>query len=78
MNKLKLVNNACAVYDFQKKEIILFYEAEIEVLTAEFRKALVLIIPKYMIPSKFEMFKELPRNTNGKIDRNFLKNYVNK
>jgi acyl-coenzyme A synthetase/AMP-(fatty) acid ligase len=78
VNKLKLVNNACAVYDFQKKEIILFYEAEIEVLTAEFRKALVLIIPKYMIPSKFEMFKELPRNTNGKIDRNFLKNYVNK
>ena len=44
MNILKLVNNACAVYDFQKKEIILFYEAEMEVIAAEFRKALGTII----------------------------------
>jgi amino acid adenylation domain-containing protein len=78
VNKLKLVNNACAVYDTHKKEIVLFYEAKKEMLNSEFRKALSLLIPKYMIPSKFEMFKELPRNTNGKIDRNFLKNYLNK
>ena len=31
-----------------------------------------------MMPSKFEWFNELPQNTNGKIDRNFLKNYINK
>ena len=78
VNKLKLVKNACAVYDSQKKEIVLFYESEVTVLNTEFRKALVKIVPKYMIPSKFERFNELPRNTNGKIDRNFLKNYVNK
>ena len=78
MYKLKIVKNACAVYDSQKKEIVLFYESEVEVLITEFRNALAIIVPKYMMPSKFEWFNELPQNTNGKIDRNFLKNYINK
>ena len=78
VNKLKIVKNACAVYDSQKKEIVLFYESEVEVLNTDFRNALAIIVPKYMMPSKFERFNELPRNTNGKIDRNFLKNYINK
>jgi D-alanine--poly(phosphoribitol) ligase subunit 1 len=30
-------------------------------------------VPKYMIPSKLEILKYLPKNANGKIDRNFLK-----
>ena len=61
-----------------KKEIVLFYESEIDILNTDFRKALAVVVPKYMMPNKFERFIELPRNTNGKIDRNFLKNYVNK
>ena len=78
VNKLKLVKNACAVYDLEKKEIVLFYESDIDILNTDFRKALAVVVPKYMMPNKFERFIELPRNTNGKIDRNFLKNYVNK
>jgi amino acid adenylation domain-containing protein len=78
VNKLKLVKNACAVYEMQKKEIVLFYESSNEILNSEFRQKLLTVIPKYMMPNKFERFNELPRNTNGKIDRNYLKNYVNK
>jgi amino acid adenylation domain-containing protein len=78
VNKIKLVKNACAAYDSKKKEIVLFYESEIDILNTDFRNALAMIVPKYMMPSKFKRFNELPRNTNGKIDRNFFKNYVNK
>ena len=30
-------------------------------------------IPNYMIPDRFEEFKSLPKNANGKIDRLTLK-----
>lgn len=29
-------------------------------------------IPKYMIPEKIEIYEQLPKNANGKIDRNLL------
>ena len=73
VNKLKLVKNCCAVYNSNKKEIILYYESSQEISISEFRNKLLSVIPKYMIPNRFEPFIELPRNTNGKIDRNLLK-----
>ena len=74
VNTLKLVKNACIVYQFEKKEIILFYESEHEIETSNFRKSLLTILPKYMLPTRFVKLTELPRNTNGKIDRLALKN----
>jgi amino acid adenylation domain-containing protein len=77
INTLKLVENGCVVYNFINKEIILFYEAEKEIPVAEMRKALSDIFPKYMIPNKFFIMQELPRNTNGKIDKMHLINLLN-
>lgn len=72
-NDLKLVKYCCAVYQSEKKEIVLYYENEDEISDKEFRTLLMKVFPSYMIPGRFERLKELPRNTNGKIDRLLLK-----
>jgi amino acid adenylation domain-containing protein len=77
VNTLKIAKNCCVVYQTTRKEITLFYESEIEITPAEFRKKIAGILPKYMIPSIFIKMDEMPRNTNGKIDRLMLKNQIN-
>ncbi len=47
INKLKLVKNGCIVYNFAKKEITLFYEAEKEMTASEFRVAIGRELPRY-------------------------------
>lgn len=76
-NDLKLVKYCCAVYQYAKKEIVLYYESENEMTEKEFRTAISKVFPSYMIPSIFIRMEELPRNTNGKIDRLMLKNKAN-
>lgn len=77
VNELKLVKYCCAVYNYSKKEIVLFYEKEEDIEPKEFRKNLSKVFPSYMIPTVYERMDLLPRNTNGKIDRLLLKNKVN-
>ena len=76
-NDLKIVKYCCAVYQYEKKEIILYYEAEQDITDKEFRMAIGKMFPSYMIPSVYIKMDELPRNTNGKIDRLLLKNKAN-
>lgn len=76
-NDLKLVKYCCAVYQYAKKEIVLYYESLNEMTDKEFRTAISKVFPAYMIPSVFIRMEELPRNTNGKIDRLMLKNKAN-
>ena len=78
INTLKLVKNGCVVYNQAEKEITLFYEAEQEIPTSEFRKKIGLALPKYMIPTVYNHLELLQRNINGKIDRFYYKNLVNK
>ena len=33
-------------------------------------------LPAYMIPNKFIKLDYMPKNKNGKIDRNLLKQYI--
>lgn len=77
VNDLKLVKNCCVVYHYQKKEIALVYE-KTEFDNMQIRKQLVSVVPKYMIPTIWIEMDELPRNTNGKIDRLALSNQINK
>lgn len=66
------VANACVLYDKPKAEIVLVYEAG-EVLSAEsLRRRLSESLPKYMLPRKFIRLESMPRNANGKIDRQKL------
>lgn len=76
INTLKLVKNGCVVYNHQRKEITLYYEAENQLTAAEFRKAIGNTLPKYMIPVVYNCLPELRRNTNGKIDRLYYSKLV--
>lgn len=77
INSLQLVKNGCVVYNHGKKEIMLFYESAEEIPVGEFRKRIGEVLPKYMIPTRFVFMEEMPRNTNGKIDRLRLKQLIN-
>ncbi|MEG2184753.1 MAG: amino acid adenylation domain-containing protein [Cloacibacillus sp.] len=77
VNTLKIVDNACVVYNFSKKAITLIYESKEEKDVAQMRKKIGEAFPKYMIPAVFISMQELPRNTNGKIDRLKLSKMVN-
>lgn len=77
VNTLKLVSNGCVVYNFETKEITLFYESFSEIPPAEFRKAIGENLPKYMIPTKYILLEKMPMNSNGKIDRLTLSKQIN-
>ena len=76
-NELKAVKYCCAVYHYQEKKIVLFYENDRELSAREFRQSMHKHLPNYMIPAEFIRMDELPRNPNGKIDRLALKKQVN-
>jgi acyl-coenzyme A synthetase/AMP-(fatty) acid ligase len=71
------VKNSCVAYNFEKKEIVLFYESEQEQTAAFIREKLGPLIPKYMMPTVFNWMEQMPRNANGKIDRATLVAKVN-
>lgn len=77
VNTLKIAKNACCVYNRQNKEIVLYYENAEDIAPATFRKELLASLPKYMIPTVYERYDEMPRNPNGKIDRAFLNQKAN-
>ena len=68
------IANACVLYNQPAKQITLFYEThrEADVSSALIRTKLAEVFPKYMLPTAFHRMPELPRNPNGKIDRNGL------
>ena len=76
VDTLQLAKNACAVYDYANEMIVCYYESVQEISVANFRKNLMKQMPAYMIPTKYIRVDEMPRNPNGKIDRNMLKNTV--
>ncbi|KAA0126164.1 AMP-binding protein [Chryseobacterium sp. SN22] len=77
VNTLKIAKNACCVYNRADKEIVLYYENPEDIQPAFFRKELLASLPKYMIPTVYIRYDEMPRNPNGKIDRAFLNQQVN-
>jgi D-alanine--poly(phosphoribitol) ligase subunit 1 len=71
------LENACVVYQHEQKEIVLFYESAQEQTPAFIREKLAPLIPKYMMPMRFNWMEAMPRNPNGKIDRATLVAQVN-
>jgi D-alanine--poly(phosphoribitol) ligase subunit 1 len=63
------IRNVCVLYNNDRKEITLFYEAPAQATPAAIRTKLLMTLPKYMIPTAFHRLDEMPRNPNGKIDR---------
>ena len=69
VSNLQLVTNGCAIYDHAAKQIVFVYEADADIPVAEFRSRLGQDLPRYMVPGRLQRVDEMPRNTNGKIDR---------
>lgn len=72
ISSIGLVDNACVLYHRERKEITLFFEAKQPVPASAIRQGLAGVLPKYMLPTVFKQMEALPRNPNGKIDRNGL------
>ena len=66
------VSVVCASYDKKEKQIVLFYQGDIE--EEALKEYLLTIIPKYMAPTVYVSLKKFPYNDNGKIDRKKLEN----
>lgn len=62
-----------AIYDDKNKKIVLFCTAAENVTEKTIYQQLQHKIPKYMLPAKIILTKEMPLNLNGKIDRLELK-----
>jgi amino acid adenylation domain-containing protein len=71
------IRNCCVVYNQEKKEITLFYECDNELAPGFIRERLAPYLPKYMLPTVFNRMEQMPRNPNGKIDRQKLVSSVN-
>lgn len=66
------IRNGCVAYNQNRKEITLFFESEQDLSAAYIRERLIAFLPKYMLPTVFVRVDQLPRNPNGKIDRQQL------
>lgn len=71
------VEGACAVYDAEKIQIVLFVESKAELKLRTFNNLLKAYIPKYMLPSKLIVMDKFPHTANDKIDRVTLKKMIN-
>ena len=66
------ISNACVTYNSEQKSIVLFFESGCDYTIEQLRTQLVRHIPKYMLPTKVMRLDLLPKNPNGKIDRQTL------
>lgn len=69
---LKGIKNACILYNRKIKQIIMVYESDSNLSDSDIRIQLSNLLPKYMLPTKFKRIDLIPRNANGKIDRQKL------
>jgi amino acid adenylation domain-containing protein len=69
---LRDIKNACILYNSVSKQIIMIYESDNHLTDIDIRLKLSQNLPKYMLPTKIRRVELIPRNSNGKIDRQKL------
>ncbi len=65
------VDDNCCLYDSEKLRIVLFYTGAAE--GKEINEKLAEVLPDYMVPGKRVHLESMPKNINGKTDRQTLK-----
>jgi acyl-CoA synthetase (AMP-forming)/AMP-acid ligase II len=65
------MRGCCAVYDAEKKRIVLFVVTDLS--DKEINAALSRKLPRYMLPAIISRLDRIPFTANGKIDRKTLK-----
>jgi D-alanine--poly(phosphoribitol) ligase subunit 1 len=71
-NSVFEIRNSCCLYDKATSKIVLVYEADYDLNIGELRKELSRQLPKYMLPQEAYRVSDMPKSSNGKIDRNSL------
>lgn len=74
VDSIEAVKLCCCVHDEKQDVIVLFYVGNIE--EKELREMVRNKIPQYMVPGKYIKRDDLPRLSNGKLDRKRLSTYV--
>ena len=65
------IEEVCCLYARSKEQIIMCFAGELSTEDAGGR--LMKLLPRYMLPSRYEKIDRMPHNANGKIDRKLLK-----
>lgn len=89
MNSLDGIGQACCIYDADKYRIVVYYTVDSTELTdadaideKQMKKLVVeglkTKLPDYMLPNVYKMLDEMPLTKNGKMDRNTLKEMLQK
>ena len=63
------VASACALFDADKQEIVLFIETTAEIVARKFKMELKKYVPADMVPGKIVTMEKFPHTPSGKIDR---------
>ena len=71
---LAAIEIACVLYDYDKRQIVLLYQAPNVIDAGSINDALIKLIPKYMLPKQHLHVEKIPMTTNGKTDRLALRN----
>ena len=72
LSALDCMQKVCVVYNAVRSKIVLFYEAERDILLKDIIQEAGKSLPKYMMPSELCRLVSLPVNANGKVDRKKL------
>ena len=79
INGIQGVLESAAIFNKAASEfgrIYLFFSANSELMHSEVLAELKRILPHYMLPDELVQLGEIPKNANGKIDRNRLKHDI--
>lgn len=76
VNMLPGIRMAAAIYDQEKKKIVLWYDGDPD--EKELTRELKTKLPRYMLPNRLIRVERLPFTPNGKIDRVALKKMYEK
>lgn len=76
LSRVQNINEAVALHTVKHgiSTIIGVVASEEKIDESFIKNEIAKLIPKYMIPNKIKILEQLPKNANGKIDRNLLKN----
>jgi amino acid adenylation domain-containing protein len=70
-NSVDGIKNCACIYDKEKELIVLIYEGKVK-NAEKILNGIMNKVPSYMYPDKILRIKEMPKNSNGKIDRKYL------
>lgn len=74
LEKIRGLVRSCCVLDEKKSRIVAFYVGNVE--PADIRRGVKTELPVYMSPGRIVRVREIPLNKNGKLNREYFRNWI--